>query len=88
MFAVYKGTEKERVKSCLISGQLPEKDFNRKWDRPIENIMTVLCSSSSFGDRLPEGILQRGAPWPIALFPPPPPAGIVTAAKCLAGFSK
>lgn len=88
MFIVYKGTEKERVKRCLISGQLPKKHFNRKWDCPIENIMTMLCSSSSFGDRLPEGILQHGAPWPIGLFPPPLPPGILTAAKCLAGFSK
>lgn len=88
MLIVYKGTEKERAKCCLISGQLPKKDFNRKWDRRIENIMTMLCSSSLFGDRLPEGILQHGAPWPVALFPPPPPPGILTAAKCLAGFSK
>lgn len=71
MFIVYKGTEKERVKCCPISGQLPEKDFNRKWDHPIENTTTMFCSSSSFSDHLPEGILQHGAPWPIALFPPP-----------------
>lgn len=88
MFIAYKGIEKERVKYCLIRGQLPKKDFNRKWDCPTENIMTMLCSSSSFGDRLPEGILQHRAPWPIALFPPPPPPGILAAAKCLAGFSK
>lgn len=67
---MYKGTEKERVEFCLMGGQLPKKDFNRKWDPPIADMITILCSSSSFGDHLPEGILQPGAPWPIALFPP------------------
>ena len=88
MFIVYKVTEKERVKCCLISGQIPKKYFNRPRDRPIENITAMLCSSSLFSDCLPERFLQSRAPWPIALFPPLPPPGISTAAKCLAGFSK
>lgn len=62
MFIVYKGTEKERIKCCLISRRLPKKDFNRKWDFSLENSMTVFCSSSSFGDHFPEGILHMEPP--------------------------
>lgn len=63
-----------------------------QWAGPKERLKWKM--GSSYGKRgdnvlfqfivqwlLPEGILQRGAP-------SPPPPGILTAAKCLAGFWK